>query len=209
MVQLPYSGKLSREKTFAKNTIFAERTFADCSLLPRQRTPRSKFRGENFRVQPKLTKFAKVFSLESFPLYGIPVQGATPDAKLEKAVSCYKADRLGDSLPSFRSVWSSLAVCKFCAAGEERSERGHRRVCEPLMPDFMVPNAHHNNCNHVSSVGLLSNSLCKNLAWWAVTRRTSKNHKAVKIGGWVLTRVWGQYGKCSIGPQSSKCIHSK
>ena len=28
----------------------------------------------------------------------------------------------------------------------------------------------------------------KNLAWWAVTRRTSKNCKTVKIGGWALTR---------------------
>ena len=28
------------------------------------------------------------------------------------------------------------------------------------------------------------------LAWWAVKWRNSKNHKAVKIGGWVLARVW-------------------
>ena len=33
-----------------KNTIFAEKTFADCLLLPHQRMPCSKFRGENFRV---------------------------------------------------------------------------------------------------------------------------------------------------------------
>ena len=39
---LPYSGKLSREKTFA-----------DCLLLPRQRTPCPKIRGENFCVQPQ------------------------------------------------------------------------------------------------------------------------------------------------------------
>ena len=74
----------------------------------------------------------------------IPAQGPTPDAKLaamqgvpnrlasslrpcfveasltvEKAVSCYKADRLVASLTSFRSVRSSLAVRKFCAAGED------------------------------------------------------------------------------------------
>ena len=27
-----------------------------------------------------------------------------------------------------------------------------------------------------------------NLAWWTVTQKTSKNHKTVKIGGWVLAR---------------------
>ena len=26
------------------------------------------------------------------------------------------------------------------------------------------------------------------LAWWAVTRRTLKNHKTVKSGGWALAR---------------------
>ena len=70
---IPYSGKLSREKTFARiggNTIFAEKTCADCSLLQRQRTSRPKFRGENFAYSHKTAKFAKVFPLESFPLYG-------------------------------------------------------------------------------------------------------------------------------------------
>ena len=36
---------------------------------------------------------------------------------------------------------------------------------------------------------LPSDSLRKNLAWWAVTRRTSKNHKTVKIWGWALART--------------------
>ena len=26
--------------------------------------------------------------------------------------------------------------------------------------------------------------------WWAVTRRTLKNHRTVKIGGWALTQGW-------------------
>ena len=74
-----------------------------------------------------------------------PAQGPTPDAKLasmkpnrlvssvcpcfveasptvEKAVSCYKADRLVVSLLSFRSVQSSLAVHQFHGAGEECCE---------------------------------------------------------------------------------------
>ena len=46
------------------------------------------------------------------------------------------------------------------------------------------------NCSYVSSVDLPSDSLRKNLAWWVVTRRTSKNHKTVKIGGWTLAWVW-------------------
>ena len=36
----------------------------------------------------------------------------------------------------------------------------------------------------------LMDSLRKNLAWWAVTQRISKNHKTVKIGGWALAWVW-------------------
>ena len=78
----------------------------------------------------------------------IPTQGPTSDAKLtamgpnelassvrpwfvevsptvEKAVSCYKVDRFIASLLSIRGVQLSLAVRKFCAAGEERCERGH------------------------------------------------------------------------------------
>ena len=32
-----------------KNTIFTEKTFADCSLVLRQRTPRPQIRGQSFR----------------------------------------------------------------------------------------------------------------------------------------------------------------
>ena len=48
---------------------------------------------------------------------------------VEKAVLCYKADRIVASLPSFRNVQLSLAVCKFFAADEERCKRGLGRVC--------------------------------------------------------------------------------
>ena len=51
--------------------------------------------------------------------------------------------------------------------------------------DVVLPKAHQNNCSYVSSVDQLSDSLCKDLAWWAVTRRTSK---IVKIGGWALAQ---------------------
>ena len=41
---------------------------------------------------------------------------------VEKAILCYKLDRLIASLLSFSSIQSLLAICKFCAAGEERCE---------------------------------------------------------------------------------------
>ena len=56
-------------------------------------------------------------------------------------------------------------------------------VCEPLMPDVVAPKAHQNNCSYLNSVNLPPDLLCKNLAWWAVTWRTSKKHKTVKIRG--------------------------
>ena len=59
-----------------------------------------------------------------------------------------------------------------------------------LMSDVVASKAHQNNHSYVSSVDLPSDSLRENLAWWVVTQRTLKNHKAVKIGGWVLARVW-------------------
>ena len=53
----------------------------------------------------------------------------------------------------------------------------------------MLWHSMHNHC-YVGSADLPSDSLRKNLAWWAVTRRTLKNHKTVKIWGWALARVW-------------------
>ena len=52
---------------------------------------------------------------------------------VEKAVTCYKADRLVASFPSFHSIQSSLAVREFHSAGEECSERDHGQVCVNLM----------------------------------------------------------------------------
>ena len=53
------------------------------------------------------------------------------------------------------------------------------------MPDVV---ASKRNRSYVSSADLPMDSIRKNLAWWAVTQRTLKNHKTVKIGGWVLAR---------------------
>ena len=80
-----------------------------------------------------------------------------------------------------------------CCRGETLRTRPRTGVCEP---DVVAPKAHQ---NYVSSADLPSDSLRKNLAWWAVTRRTLKNRKIVKSGGggglarvWALARVYAQ-----------------
>ena len=69
---IPYSGKLSREKTFA-NWWKKEKTFADCSRLPRQRTPSPKIsRRKLSRIATKPRNSCESFLLRkfNFPLYG-------------------------------------------------------------------------------------------------------------------------------------------
>ena len=61
-------------------------------------------------------------------------------------------------------------------------------VCKALMPDVMAPKVQQNNRSYVSSADLPLDSLCKNLAWRAVTWRTLKNNKTVKIGVLALAR---------------------
>ena len=143
----------------------------------------------------------------------IPTQGSTPDAKLatmgpnrhalsdhpcfieasltvEKAVSCYKVHQLVASLLSFRTFSRRLSTQILCCSGRTLQMRPWTGMCEPLMPDVVVPKAHQNNRSYVSSADLPSDSLLQNFAWWAVTQRTLKNHKTVKIGGRVLVQVW-------------------
>ena len=87
-------GTFERENfhELVKNTIFTEKTFADCSLLLHQRTPHPKFHRKLSRIahfcctkgchtpnftektfanSHKTVKFAKVFFLESFQLCNI------------------------------------------------------------------------------------------------------------------------------------------
>ena len=69
-----YSGKLSREKTFANwwKRQFSWRKLSRnaCCAAPKDTTPPN-FAEKNFVNSHKTAKFAKVFSLESFPLYDI------------------------------------------------------------------------------------------------------------------------------------------
>ena len=53
-------------------------------------------------------------------------------------------------------------------------------VFKTLMLDIMAPEAHQSDCNYVHE--LSRPPLCKNLAWWVVTQRTSKTTKLSKLG---------------------------
>ena len=65
-----FQGRNFRE--FVENKIVMEKTFVDCSLLspPKDTTPPN-FAEKTFANSYKTSKFAKVFSLESFPLYSV------------------------------------------------------------------------------------------------------------------------------------------
>ena len=60
---IPYNGKLLRDKThkLVENKIFAEKTFADCSLVsPPKDTMPPNFVEKTFANNYKTSKFAKV-----------------------------------------------------------------------------------------------------------------------------------------------------
>ena len=74
-----------------------------------------------------------------------------------------------------------LAVCEFCTVSEEHCKRGYRWVCETLLPNVVAPEAYQNGCSYVHELsGPTFDSLRKNLAWWAVTWRTSKTTELSK-----------------------------
>ena len=158
----------------------------------------------------------------------IPVQGPTPrmgsklpgcmyrivascfveaSPTVEKAVSCYKADRLVASLPSFRSVQLSLAVRKFCAAGKERCERGHGQACANLW--CLMSWRPKCNSSYVSSADLPSDSIHKNLAWWVVTWRHGEPQKNTKLskleGGRLLGTI--RYDTTQYPPVCEEIFH--
>ena len=105
---------------------------------------------------------------------------------MEKAVTCCKADQLVASLPSFYSIQSLLAVRKFRAAGEECCKQGHGQVCVNLM-------SWPQKCLRTIAADLPSDSLHQDLAWRAVTWRTSKTTKLSKLGGGYLARDNTEY----------------
>ena len=53
-----------------ENKIFAEKSFVDCSLVLLKDATPPNFAMKTFANSHKTSKFTKVFSLESIPLYG-------------------------------------------------------------------------------------------------------------------------------------------
>ena len=146
----------------------------------------------------------------------LPVQGPTPDAKLAARVYRIVASSVllwgqpdsGESCVVLQSGPTCSLIVKFsqrspiacsmqfsCFRERTLWTRPWMGVCKPLMADVVVSKVHQNNHSQMSSADLPvpSDSLCKNLAWWAVTRKTLKNHRTVTCSGMVACS--GQYGK--------------
>ena len=62
-------------------------------------------------------------------------------------------------------------------------------VCETLLPDVVVHEVHHNDHSYVRELSRSTfSSLRKNLAWWAVTQKTTKLSKLK--GGCLPGTIW-------------------
>ena len=120
-----------------------------------------------------------------------------PSSQLDSGESCIVLQSgptrsLVATFPPRSVVTCSMRI--LCHRGRTLQTRPRTGVCEPLMPDVVSPKVHQNNCSYVSSADLPLDSLRENLACWAVTRRTLKNHKTVKM--WGVGACSGQYGIC-------------
>ena len=71
-----------------------------------------------------------------------------------------------------------MQYTNFVLQGKNTANEAMEGVCEP---DVVVPKEHQNNCSYVSSADLPSDSVCKDLAWWVVTWRTSKKKRKKKL----------------------------
>ena len=61
-------------------------------------------------------------------------------------------------------------------------------VCEPLMPGVMAPKVHKNNRSYICELSgpTFRFTMQEFSMVGGYTRRTLKNHKSIKIGGWAL-----------------------
>ena len=94
-----YSGKPSREKTSANS-----RRKLSSSLLAHQRMPHPQIHGKTFANSHKIVKFTKVFSLESFLLYGTLMQ---QDTRTGSLVWSTLSEDLSLSTRTGSLVWST------------------------------------------------------------------------------------------------------
>ena len=98
----------------------------------------------------------------------------------EKAVLCYKVNWLIASLPSFHSN-SVFACSTWISCCRERTvQQGHRWMCANL---WCLMSWHPKCIRRIAATQRTYLQIHTNLAWWAVTQRTSKNHKLSKLGG--------------------------
>ena len=82
-----------------------------------------------------------------------------------------------------------LQYANFVLQGKNAANEAMDGCVRTLMPDVVASKANQNNCSYVSSADLPSDSLCKNLAWWAVTHEgPRKTTKLSKLGGGHLLR---------------------
>ena len=71
-------------------------------------------------------------------------------------------------------------------------------VCRTSPLGVVAPEVHQNDHSYVCAFsGLIFDSLCKNLAWWVVSLKTSKTTTLSKlgVGAWAgMSTCTGQYG---------------
>ena len=93
-------------------------------------------------------------------------------------VQLWKADQSVTLLPSFRSI-CLLQYTNFVLQA--------RNVVNELVRMKMCWWMDQNNRRYVRELSRFTfGSQRKNLALWAIARKSLKNHKTVKIGGWML-----------------------
>ena len=112
---------------------------------------------------------------------------------VEASPTVEKASKRTDSCLVAKFLKHSVIACStqisYCRGRTLRTEKN------ALMPDIVAPKAHQNSHSYVSSA---------DLPWWAVTWRTSKNHKTVKTGGWAL--AWDNTVRSSLTIYMYLCI---
>ena len=109
---------------------------------------------------------------------------------VEKAVSCYKADRLVASLPSLQCSVVACSMQILCCRGRTLRMGPRTSVCEPLIPNIVAPKAHQNNHSYLSSADLPSDSLQK---FSMVGGYTENLGKPQNYQNWGVGTCLGQY----------------
>ena len=97
-----------------KNTIFAEKTLRVAHFCQTRRRHALNFAAKTFMYSHKTAKFAKVFSLESFPLYGIRFSQLKPVLQYQAVLTllCEHFVRLICNNGKFLAVTQIVEICQ-------------------------------------------------------------------------------------------------